>query len=128
MARKNVMSPQRIATAQSMSASFQSSPTIIQNTDNIGYQINVSTSDSTGTFSVQGSVDYIPRTEEQPGNIGNWIGLSLGGDPLLVTAGNEQMLINLMQVPFNALRIAYVAGTAGTGTCDIYVMTKQVGG
>lgn len=130
MARKNVLSPQCITASggQSLAASFNSTATIIQQTDNIAYQINVTTSNSTGSFSVQGSVDYIPRTFEAPGNTGNWVTLSLGGDLLTVAAANDNMLINLSQVPFNALRIAYTSTVAGTGTCEIYVMTKQIGG
>lgn len=127
MARKLVLAPQKIASAQSLSASFQSQPTMVSFQDNCVYQINVLTSDSQGTFTIQGSVDYQPRTAEVSGNPGNWVDLSLGGDVLSVAAANDSMLIDLNQLPFNAIRVSYTASTPGTGIADIWVMCKTVG-
>ncbi len=103
---------------------------MVLNTDNVSYQINITTSNSIGTFAVQGSDDYQPRTAQQPGNTGNWVTLPLGGATAAPTAAaaNDSILINLNQVPFNALRVTYTVGTAGTGTCDIWETQKQVGG
>lgn len=128
MARKNVLAPQLIADNQSLAASFESTPTMVTNTDNIAYQINVSTSDSEGSFSIQGSVDYQPATANTPAVAGNWSDLGLGGGIPSVDAQDDTLLFNLSMVPFNALRVKYTSTVAGTGTCDIYVMTKQVGG
>lgn len=127
MARKNVLK-NKIATAQTLAASFNSLPTMIPFGDNCAYQVNVTTTNSTGTFSVQGSLDYVQQTQDTKGVAGNWIDLSLGGGTPTVAAANDTILINLNQLPFNAVRIAYTSTIAGTGTADIYVMEKQIGG
>lgn len=128
MARKNTL-PYRVAHNQSLAANFTCSPTLIRYLDNISYQINVTTSNSTGTFVVQGSLDY---TVDEPGgtvtNPGNWIDLTLGGGTILVSAASDQILIDLNQLPFNAVRLKYTSTVPGTGTCDIYILCKQVGG
>ncbi len=126
MARKDVL-PHKVATAQSLTTSFNSEPTTITYLDNVAYQINVTTSNSTGTFAVQGSLDY--KVDGPTGVVtpGNWISLTLSGTPVAAGA-NDQIIISMNQVPFNALRIAYTAVTPGTGTCDIYILAKQVGG
>lgn len=126
MARKNVLLPQLLQST-SLGASFNSSPTIISYADNIGYQINATTSDAVGTFAVQGSVDYQPRTSDNPGVAGNWVNLSLGGGTPTLASANDSIIINLSMLPFNAVRVAYTR-TSGTGTAVIYVMHKQVGG
>lgn len=127
MARKNILRHE-IASGQSLSASFTSQPTIIKFTDNISYQINIQTVDSQGIFTVQGSNDYeINEPGSQVINPGNWVDLTLSGVPS-VAAANDEILISMNQVPFNALRIKYTSTVAGTGTCDMWIMTKQVGG
>lgn len=129
MARKNILRQELVA-AQSLAANFQTNPTVISYLDNCSYQINITTSNSTGTFSVQGSSDYAPRTAEAPGNVGNWVDLPLGGSVAapVAAAANDSILINLNQVPFNALRIAYIATIPGTGTAEIWTLDKQLGG
>lgn len=127
MARKNILRHE-IASGQSLSASFTSQPTIIKFTDNISYQINIQTVDSQGIFTIQGSNDYeINEPGSQVINAGNWVDLTLSGIPS-VAAVNDEILISMNQVPFNALRIKYTSTVAGTGTCDMWIMTKQVGG
>lgn len=132
MARKNVLIPLNpVSTGQSLAADFISPVTVITYMDNCSYQINITTTDSVGTFSVQGCLDYQlndPNNTEVL-NAGNWIDLILGGTGSpSASAANDQILIDLNQVPFKALRIAYTSSVAGTGTCDIYFMAKQVGG
>ena len=128
MSRKLILAPVYIATSQSLSSSFNSAPTIIDYMDNCSYQINITTTNSTGTFSVQGSLDYVPQTPSGPlANSGNWADLALGGGTPSAAAANDVILIELSQVPFRALRIAYTSTIAGTGTCDIIVMNKAVG-
>jgi len=126
--RKNVLAPEVIALAQSLASSFTSTPTMIPFLDNCAYQINVTTSDSTGTFAVEGSVDYVQATAMIPGNTGNWIPLTLGGATAnpVANAANDNIIINLNQVPFNALRIRYTSTVAGTGTATIYFMSKMI--
>lgn len=130
MARKDILRYE-VATAQSMATTFTSSPTNIKYLDNIAYQINITTSNSTGTFSVQGSADY---DQNQPGtainNAGNWVDLPLGGPTTApVAAGaNDSILIYMNQLPFSAIRVVYTSTVAGTGHCDIFLMARQVGG
>lgn len=124
--RKNVLTPISIASSQSLAASFNSTPTMVPYLDNCAYQINVTTSNSTGTFSVQGSLDYIQATGLVQGVAGHWIDLSLGGGTPTVAAANDSILINLNQVPFNALRLAYTSTIAGTGHADIIFMSKMI--
>ena len=124
--RKNVLKPIPVASSQSLASSFNSTPTMIPYLDNCAYQINISTSDSTGTFSVQGSLDYNQAEFYQLGTPGNWVDLSLGGGVPTVAAANDSILINLTQVPFNALRIHYSSTVAGTGVADIIFMSKAI--
>jgi hypothetical protein len=121
---KNVLKPVKIASSQSLSASFHSTPTVFTYTDNISYQINVTTFNSTGTFQVEGSLDYVPADPlSSPGVAGHWVPLVLSGIPT-VAAANDSILININECPYNSLRISYISVAGGTGTCDIFVMAK----
>jgi hypothetical protein len=112
-----------------MSANFTTDPTLIKNLDNCAYQINVRTTDSEGIFKVQASLDYaIDEPTNQVTNAGNWVDLTLAGGVPTISAANDSILINLNELPFNAIRLAYESDVAGTGECDIYVMAKQIGG
>lgn len=114
---------------QSLSASFITPVTAIKFLDNASYQINVTTSDSTGTFAVQASNDYCPAgPAEPPANPGTWVNLTLAGGTPFVAAANDSIIINLNQLPFTAIRLAYTSTIAGTGTCDMWLVAKQIGG
>lgn len=127
MGRKDTLKTQ-IASAQSMSTSFISPVTIIQYMDNCSYQINITTTDSSGTFSVQGSDDYnTSAPTETVTNPGQWTDLPLSGTPS-ASGANDTILIELNQPGFSALRVAYTSTVAGTGVCDIYVFNKMIGG
>ena len=113
---------------QSLAASFISPPTIIRNHDNCSYQINIYTSDSSGTFAVEISNDYqVDPATQVVENPGTWLALPLGGTPV-VAAANDTIVINLNQLPFMAMRLNYTSTVAGTGTCDMIVTEKQIGG
>lgn len=129
MARKDVLKAQ-LLDDQSLAADFTSSPTIVSYLDNCSYQINITTSNSTGTFYVDGSNDYQPTNMGLSINAGNWVQLPLGGSTANPTAAaaNDSILINLNQIPFSAIRLRYVSTVAGTGTCDVFLMDKQLGG
>lgn len=117
-----------LVTGQSLSASFNSAPTVVRYLDNCSYQINISTTDSVGTFAVQVSNDfYVQETTGDVANAGNWITLTLAGGAPTVAAANDFITINLNQLPFYAVRLAYTATTAGTGTCSIYITDKRLG-
>jgi len=118
----------QLASDQSLAADFTSAPTVVRYLDNCSYQINVNTSDSQGTFAVQVSNDYY--VNEANGNVvvnpGNWTSLSLAGGTPSVNAENDTIVINLNQLPFYAVRLAYFHTTAGTGTCSIYITDKAL--
>jgi hypothetical protein len=124
MSRKQVLSPQYInaSTAQpvangaltvSLGASFNTVATAVQYQDNISYQVNITTSDSTGTFYVQGSNDNSV-----------FVDLATAGT---VAATNDNIMIAYNQFPYAYVRLKYTAGTAGTGTCTIELMARTVG-
>lgn len=128
MARKNIVVT-KIASAQSLAANFTSIPTIINYLDNVAYQINITTSNSTGTFAVQASLDYaVSEPGTQVTNSGTWATLPLGGGTPSVSGANDTILINLNQLPFAAVRLQYTSTVAGTGVADIYIEAKQIGG
>lgn len=125
MARKNILDAV-VATNQSLSASFNSAPTLVPYLDNVAYQIDILTVNSVGTFKVQGSLDYA-QTPDEVARAGNWIDLTLSGNPS-VGGVNDDIIISLNQVPFKALRLVYTSSVAGTGTCSIRIFSKQLGG
>jgi hypothetical protein len=128
MARKDVF-VSRISHNQSLAASFNGPATVIKYLDNLAYQINITTSNSTGNFSVQGSLDYSvnPLTGIVE-SAGSWVTLNLAGGTPTVAAANDTIAIDLNQLPYTAIRIVYTASVAGTGTCDIWISGRQIGG
>lgn len=126
MSRSNIALYQ-LAPAQSLSTSFITQPTVINYLDNCAYQIDILTSDSIGTFKVQGSLDY---KQNQPGlqieNAGHWVDMPLSGSPS-VSSANDDIMIDMNQIPFSAIRLVYTSTTAGTGIASIYVMGKKLG-
>lgn len=127
MSRKNVLLPVAVATNQSLATNFTTPPTVVSYMDNIGYQINVTTVDSEGTFKVQASMDYEAGVNGAgPAVAGTWTDLTLSGTPT-VSAASDSIMISLNQVPYKALRLAYVSTTPGTGTCTASIMAKMVG-
>jgi hypothetical protein len=116
-----------VATSQSMAASFITPPTVIKNLDAVSYQIIITTSNSTGTFDVQGSNDYVPAQPNEVPNAGTWASIPLGGNPAS-TGSNDNILIDMKTLPFVATRIVYTSTVAGTGTCKIVLVAKRYGG
>ncbi len=112
---------------QSLSTSFVSAPTVIRFTDNVSYQINVTTSNSTGSFAVQVSDDYAVGPGNVVSNPGTWNTLVLSGSPT-VAGANDIISISLNQLPFFAIRLAYTSTIAGTGTATAYISSKMIGG
>lgn len=127
MSRKNA-NRYHLLTNQSLASSFQSEPTMIAYMDNISYQIDVVTSDSIGEFKIQASNNFQNQQAVQNPEPGTWVDLPLGGPTSnpVVNAANDVIIINLNQLPFNAVRIVYTASTPGTGTCSVTVMEKML--
>ena len=116
MARKNIIAPYLVASAQSMAANFTTAATTIDWMDNVFYQINITTSDSTGTFFPQVSIDGV-----------NYNDLPVSAT-LVSAAANDTLTYDLREVPGHKVRIRYASTIAGTGTCNVYIQAKQKGG
>lgn len=124
MARKDILSPIYVSATgvspsggltQSLAASFNTVSTDVRNMDSVAYQINITTSNSTGNFFLQMSNDNV-----------NFIDVGAAGT---VGAANDSVLVEIdisRTAPF--IRLRYAAGTAGTGTCLILITAKQGGG
>lgn len=112
----------------SLASSFTSPATVVRYLDNCSYQINISTTDSVGTFSVQVSDDYYVNEGNDlvVMNSGTWTTIPLSGGPV-VSAANDSIVIDLRQLPFYATRLLYTSTTAGTGTAQIYITDKSIG-
>lgn len=127
MARKNQLVVP-LLTNQSLAASFTSPVTLVKYLDNISYQINITTSDSAGTFAIQASNDYaVSEPTNKVTNPGTWSALPIGGTPT-VAGANDTIMVDINQYPFNALRVVYTAGTPGTGICSLILQARQLGG
>ncbi len=130
MARKNTLVYNLTPTPQSLAADFSTAPTVVRYLDNCSYQINLTTTDSVGTFVVEASNDYAVNegNDSVVTNPGTWVALTLAGGTPFVNGADDTIIINLNQLPFYAIRLTYNSTVAGTGTCTIYVTDKQLGG
>lgn len=98
----------------SLAASFVTIPTSINRLDNIAYQINITTSNSVGTFTMQCSSDQV-----------NWANV---GTAASVAAANDVAVVWVNQeYCSHYVRLSYTANTAGTGTCTIILTAKDIG-
>lgn len=128
MSRKNTLKYDLYpAGPQSLAADFISPVTFIRNTDNVSYQIDVTTTNSTGEFFVEVSDNYSVGPDNTVTNPGTWIRLTLSGQPT-VAAADDIIGISLNQLPYDAIRVVYESNVAGTGTCTMILTSKQVGG
>ena len=127
MARKDTLLFKVLPAGTSLSASFTGPATTIRYGDNVSYQIDVFTTNSIGTFSVQVSNDYSVGPDNTVVNPGTWNTLTLSGTPT-VAGANDIISISLNQLPYFAIRLAYTSSVAGTGTCFAYITSKQIGG
>lgn len=124
--RKNVV-VYTVCEDRSLGASFQLDPTWIKFLDNASFQINVTTTNSEGTFAIEVSNDYaVNEVTGSVTNAGVWTALNLGGTPR-VEATDTQIIIDLNQLGFKAMRVAYTSTVAGTGTCSAYLTAKEIG-
>ena len=125
--RKNVLRYQ-LETAKSLASAFQTEPTLITFLDNVSYQINIDTSDSEGSFKVQVSDDYdISEPTDTVINPGTWVDLPLSGNPV-AEGQDDSIVIDMNQMSFTAVRLAYTPSVAGTGTCSVLIIARQLGG
>lgn len=113
----------------SLSTNFNAPVTVVRFLDNCSYQINVTTTDSSGTFAVEVSNDYYVNegNDAVVMNPGNWIPLTLAGGTPTVSAADTLITVNLNQLPFYAVRLSYNSTTAGTGICRVFITDKVLG-
>lgn len=127
MARKNTLEYQ-LATAQSLAANFISPITIVKQLDNCSYQIDVTTTNSTGTFAIEVSDNYGFNEETNIETAaGTWGALPIGGTPT-VAAANDIIQVDINQMSFKAMRVRYTSTVAGTGVAAIKLICRQLGG
>lgn len=101
--------------------------------DNIGVQLQW-TGTPTGTFTVQGSLDYNPGLPQSGGatggaNAGVWTTINAvdqSGNPPVAAGAPGQILMNLQELCFPWLRIQYT-NASGTGTLTGYISGKSIG-
>lgn len=98
---------------QSLASSFNTIATSVKFQDNLSYQINIITTNSQGTFQLQGSNDGVTFAD-----------LGIAG---VVNAANDVAVMNINQFPFAFMRLAYTSTVAGTGKCSIVLMGRSVG-
>lgn len=113
--RKNVILPYKLIDAHALSASFDSKAVNIQYLDNIAFQLSVTTTANTGTFSVQVSLD---------GQI--WDTLSLSPAIPALADASTVITINLNQLPYTWVRIHFEIGTGTNGSVTGYVTGKEI--
>lgn len=117
--RKNFLAPYHAITAGDMSGNItQLTPTNIQFMDNVAIQLNF-TGTPTGSFSIQGSLDYNPVT-----GAGNWVALTLTPSPGASGAA-ASILIDMNQLSFPWIRVVYTA-SSGSGILDAWISGKMV--
>ncbi len=124
MSRTGKLNPVLLMSAQSLASAFTTPPTAWNLADNIDYQINVTTTNSTGAFAFQISMDYNPGGGTQPAAAGNWTTVGAAG---VVAAANDTITVEYNQTASLYTRLAYTPTVAGTGTANVYVAGKAVG-
>lgn len=116
-------------TGQAMTgvATLTSIPTNIKYRDSVAIQLQW-TGSPTGTFQVEGSLDYNPGLTQTDGgaNPGQWTPLTLTPAPVATGASGGLILLNLNQLAFPWIRVQYT-NSAGTGTLTGYISAKSLG-
>lgn len=110
-------------------STLTSIPTNIKYRDSVAIQLQW-TGTPTGTFSVQGSLDYspgLPQTAAPPGgaNPGTWTPITLSPAPV-ASGSSGVILLNLNQLAFPWIRVQYT-NASGTGVLTGYISAKSLG-
>lgn len=103
-----------------------SAQTNIKYKDSVGIQLQW-TGTPSGTFQVQGSLDYNPGLPQSGGtaNAGTWTNITLSPTPG-ASGSAGQILINMNQLGFPWIQVTYT-NISGTGVLTGYIMTKSLG-
>jgi hypothetical protein len=130
MSVKSSLKPYHVSTNQSLGADFSTTPTNILNMDSVGYEIDVSSASSlNGVFSVQVSLSYDRDSLGNVLNAGSWTTIEdANGNPIQATVtANGTVVFDLNQLSAPWVRVLYTR-TGGTGTANVYVSAKRLGG
>lgn len=116
--------------AMSGTAVIVSSISAIQYKDSISFQMQW-TGTPSGSFAVQGSLDYNPGNPQTggPANTGTWTSvnaLDVNGNAPNALGAAGQILFNMNQLAFPWVRMQYT-NISGTGTLNGYFMAKSLG-
>ncbi len=109
---------------QSMAASFNGTPTNIQDKDNVGIQLSWTGSNPSGSINVQISVDYDPRFP----NAGTWTLLQDSGTAIVISpagaAGNGYFDLNQLSAPW--VQVVYTTASGSVGNLTSKIVAKEV--
>jgi hypothetical protein len=122
---KNVLKPVALVSAGDMSGNITSDAINIQFLDSVSMQLAF-TGNPTGTFAVQGSLDYYASPADPDAVLvpGTWTSLTLS--PVPVAAGSaDNILIDMYGLSFPYIRLVYTS-TSGSGTLTANVSGKSI--
>jgi hypothetical protein len=115
MSRKSVIRGYKVITDGDMTGNLTSAETNVTNLDNVGYLVEWSDGATpVGTITV----------EVQSGPSG-WCALDFGS-PIAVSGNSGSIVLNINQIPFENIRLNYVAGSGGA-TLNVTLSSKVVG-
>lgn len=119
--RKDVLNPKGFKVFDSVSmATTQTSPIVyVPYLDNVGIVVSWS-----GTSPVGEVVVEVSNQQDNPNEAMIWTELDFGA-PVAITGNTGDHLISCNNLPFNALRLKYVA-TSGTGNLNAFLQVKMV--
>jgi len=119
--RKDVLNPKGFKLFNDISvATNQTSDIVyIPFLDNVGITVHWSGSSIDGELKIE-----VSNQQENPQEAMSWIELDFG-QAIMISGNSGNHLINCNNVPFNALRLRYVA-TSGSGTLTAILQSKMV--
>jgi hypothetical protein len=122
MAQKDVIQPYKLASAQDMSTSFQTTRTNIQYMDRVSISINVLSGTPSGTFYLEGRTSLSnAQNAAVIGPTTEWMRLGAGQT---APASGAAIGWDVGHTGCTELRINY-ASVSGSGTCDIWIAAKR---
>ncbi len=98
--------------------------------DSVAFQYNWNGNPS-GSFAIQGSLDYNPGTQQAQGlqggyNPGVWNSLTLSPTPAATGSGSYSYLVDTNELSFPYVRSVYT-NTSGSGVLSAYIFAKSLG-
>jgi hypothetical protein len=126
MGNRKVIQGYQIVTGGDASLATVTSPVInIQNLDNVGFQINITTGTPAGTFAVQVSMDYkeygtFPNAQVLVA--GTWTTLT---SQVIASGTPTPITFDLNQLSSPWIRLLYTK-TSGTGNFDVFICGKSL--